>query len=325
MRILYLAPNFVNHFIVSWHGMVQALSKYAEVKMYGPWYPEFHKLNPNWEPGLPQTADIFQVIRELYGDGKPDVILMRDPEGSGWAGEIPRMGEVQCLKVLWSVDIHKDAVPHRFELFNQMGIGLVLLSIDKELQTEGGGKWRSFGKPIEWYPMSVDPDYFRPLGIPKEYDVATCGSFASSHYPFRIFCHNAVLGCAGIRYFDPTKSEPVLFEEYVKLINKTKIFFTCTSTYHYPVLKFLEVMSCGTLLMADHPIDTGFMHLVPGWNYVEVSESNFVEKVGYYMAHDEEARQIGMNGRETVLKYHTHDIRAKEVVETISKYLVWFC
>jgi len=320
MKILYLAPNFVNHWIVSWHGMTQALSKYADVKMYGPWYPEFHKLNPNWAPSLPQTADVFQVIHELYGDGKPDVILMRDPEGSGWAGEVPRIGEAQCLKVLWSVDIHKDAVPHRFEQFKQMGIGLVLLSLDRELQTEGGQKWKSFGLPIEWYPMSIDPQYFRPLGIPKEYDVATCGSFAASHYPIRIACHNLALA-NGLRYFDPTKSEPVLFEEYVKLINRTKMFFTCTSTYHYPILKFLEVFSCGTLFMVDTPIDADSMHFVPGWNYVEINAGNFIEKVTYYLAHEDEAQKIAANGRETVLKYHTHDIRAQEVVGIIGKYL----
>ena len=46
-------------------------------------------------------------------------------------------------------------------------------------------------------------------------------------------------------------------------------------------------------------------------------EKDLVEKTLYYLSHEEERKQIARNGHEKVKKFHTYQIRLKEIIETI--------
>ena len=45
------------------------------------------------------------------------------------------------------------------------------------------------------------------------------------------------------------------------------------------------------------------------------SLEDLVEKVQYYLGHEEERKQIAMRGYETVKQYHTYDVRLKQMLE----------
>lgn len=42
---------------------------------------------------------------------------------------------------------------------------------------------------------------------------------------------------------------------------------------------------------------------------------DLLDKIGYYLAHDDIRREIAKNGQEKVLKHHTYDIRARQMLE----------
>jgi spore maturation protein CgeB len=73
-------------------------------------------------------------------------------------------------------------------------------------------------------------------------------------------------------------------------------------------------MACNTLVMATMPKDGKDLHFVPGKNFVEVNRSNFVEKIRYYLKHDDERHQIALRGMQTVKKYHTVQKRANQLM-----------
>jgi len=81
-------------------------------------------------------------------------------------------------------------------------------------------------------------------------------------------------------------SEILMFENYTKFLSQSKIFIFGSSIYNYPLEKYTEGMACNTLVMAPMPLDGKDLHFVPDKNFVEVNQSNFVEKIRYYLKHD---------------------------------------
>ena len=51
------------------------------------------------------------------------------------------------------------------------------------------------------------------------------------------------------------------------------------------------------------------------------SPDELIEKIEYYLSHEEEMRTIAENGFNKLLKYHTSEVRAKEFIETCEKYM----
>lgn len=67
--------------------------------------------------------------------------------------------------------------------------------------------------------------------------------------------------------------------------------------------------------MADVPLTAEELHLVPDWNFVAINKDNWKSKLEYYLENDDEREKIAQRGYETYLKYHTSDIRARQVVD----------
>ena len=62
--------------------------------------------------------------------------------------------------------------------------------------------------------------------------------------------------------------------------------------------------------------------LVDGEDFVIYnSDENLVEKIDYYLSHEDEMRIIAENGFNKLLKYHTSEVRAKEFIETCERYM----
>lgn len=313
MRVLYLTPNFGWFIAAFFQPMIDCLGEYghAEQINYGPNFPAFDKLGG--------SRDILHVVDTL--GFKPDMVMMWDHEGSGWAGDFENLERLNCLKILWSVDVHKDAGSEScLRYIKEKGIGLILMSYDRELRTSAGQILKATGVPIEYYPFSVDPDWYKPLPVEKRYDISLVGSMAASYYPYRIAYDEILSKRADIRYHSPEMGA-YYREDFVRHINESRITVTCSSSYKYPLPKYLEIMACDSLLFADTPTDAGYLHYVPGHNYVQVGPDNISEKVSYYLGHSEEATRIKENARQTVLAHHTNEKRAAELAATLRRYL----
>lgn len=310
MKILYLTPNFSNFYAALYDGMIQSPGRYADLTLYGPGYELFNELE--------NERDMLKVVDIL---GKPDVIMMWDHQGTGWAGDFYNLDKVDCLKVLWSVDIHKDAnSPKVLSYVKDSDINLILMSYDKKLQTEAGRAFKALNIPTELYPFSIDPEFYKPLGIPKRWDVSVLGNIASSYYPYRNAFASTLRSAKGLLYHDPESNGRFFREEFVKHINECKICVTCSSSYKYALPKYFEAMACGSLLLADKPMDSDILHFIPSHNFVEVDPTCLLEKVMYYLEHQDEAKRIAQNARETILNFHTNKLRGRQLVEILAEY-----
>ena len=92
--------------------------------------------------------------------------------------------------------------------------------------------------------------------------------------------------------------------------------FGC-SIWKYALPKFFEAMACRTLVLSDSPAGAGALHFEPGVNFVEISLEDYREKVDYYLENEKERERIVDNAFKMVHRYHTCEIRARELLDYV--------
>lgn len=102
------------------------------------------------------------------------------------------------------------------------------------------------------------------------------------------------------------------YREYQEFIGRSKINITARG-FGYDTVRRWEAPCYLGLVLADKiPLITPYS-FTDGANivYYENDLTNFKVLVKYYLEHEEEAKRIGMAGREYVMKYHTTEARAR--------------
>lgn len=106
---------------------------------------------------------------------------------------------------------------------------------------------------------------------------------------------------------------------YVSTLAGSKTFLFGSSAFKYPLPKFSEGMGSGTCCFSDTPYTAKELNFIPNWNFVEINAKNWKDKLTYYLSHDEEREEIAANGYKTFLKYHTTEVRARELVKFLEE------
>ena len=326
-----------------------ALAKIADVKFYGPGYPNYME---SWLPTYGEI-DVLDVIRRLYPNDYPDVVMQLSPcNAEGMISSFSNFEKVQCLRVLWAADFHNDvSEPTIQKQLAEHVWDLIIKSWDVNNLTQYSQRMVQLGIPMEWVPFSIDPDVFKDYELPKIYDVINMGSFNSSYYPLRVAMHEALVAhrdkikyvCGYDFLTESNRVAGVMTDEYARIINQGKLYTTCTSTFKYPGLKLFEIMGCNTLLISDTPYDADELGLKAGENYVQAGtdvwsqfngqkdyplnlenwlcdKDKFFALVSHYLTHSDEALRISKNGYNLVHSRHTNDIRSKEFLQILQRH-----
>jgi spore maturation protein CgeB len=309
MKILYLTKNYKTRCDSKDWYLQNQLAKIENVVFYGPEHPKFPFLR-RWDGP--------KIIQHVYANGNPDVILV----DHYW-------GVARRWKNLYKIEIPKVAIisdPHhkpleKINFIRKNRIELALFVIKHSIKAFKDRIDCSVG----WLPWSVDTSVFRDYGFKRKYDVTFLGS-VNPYYPLRQRILETLSKIPNINFF--TKKHPgqwglnprkhLIREKYAKVITQSKILIFGTSILNYPVSKFFEGMACNTLVMAPMPLDGEDLHFHPGFNFVEINKENFVEKIKYYLRHENERQEIAKRGVETVKRYHTVEIRAKQLVDYLT-------
>jgi hypothetical protein len=91
----------------------------------------------------------------------------------------------------------------------------------------------------------------------------------------------------------------------------------------YPIdvsLRFAEAMAAGSLFITLLPSEINQLGFQSGVHFVGVrSEAEIFESVRYYLSHEPERCRIAEEGRKKVLREHTYDSRAEELLRTVHR------
>lgn len=110
-------------------------------------------------------------------------------------------------------------------------------------------------------------------------------------------------------------------EEMTKLFNRSKIILNIHAEEYIDIeTRVFETLGCGSFLLSeelstDNPFSSG-KHLIEVSNIQEM-----IEKIEYYLVHDNEREYITYKGHIEALTKHTYTRRAEEISRIFSNYL----
>ena len=82
-------------------------------------------------------------------------------------------------------------------------------------------------------------------------------------------------------------------------------------------LRAFDIMGCGGFLLTNYQ-DEFLDYFVPDEDFVFYSDyTDLLDKVEYYLTHEEERKQIARNGHDKVRKYHTFEDRIRDILEVV--------
>lgn len=291
-------------------GLLKELAKTAHVDIYSPSIEKHVRTMPNFsapdyikflpiDVAIPHVTD----LQELMKDRDYDVLLVYAESIFTY---VKNFDKVKTKKVLWFLSSPQQIL---LPSYDNVQADLVLKVVDKAGITDFSNRLDELGLKAEWLPLSIDGNRFRNLHTQKIYDYCLLGNLNPTVYPLRLKM---------LRYLLDRKANvaltPVYGDEYVKTINQSKMFLTCSGVCKFPVMKYYEAMACGTLLFADEPIDAEELGLKTGENYAEVGDIvDVAEEIGWYTTHVGEANEVARRGEELVRQRHTNEVRAKEL------------
>lgn len=350
MKILVLGYRLENRYDASRYYLLKELAKKEKVILYGlerlpqklfpmsffsnlPLLSRIdYKIGTLWT-GLRRnlrSAQVIENVEKMVQNESPDIILVEDffPSATRWKS----LSRVKVPKALIIDDFHRDP-EKRLKYLEESNIDLVLFGTKQCMNIPRVKRWIKRKKVnSKWLPLCVNTKIFRDYGLPRKFDVVSSGRCSEKVYPFRVVIRDTLSVTPGIGFSMPEhvtselikgkpSSEVLRFGNYARFLSQSKIFIFGSSIYNYALAKYTEGMACNTLVMASMPIDGKDLHFVPGENFVEVNQRNFVEKIRYYLEHEDERCQIALTGLQTVRKYHTLEKRVKHLIT----YLESFC
>jgi len=311
MRFLILAPDQHAKYNVGHQLLRDEIARQHEVVSFSHW--------PKDDP--PNDTHIPNLVTNL----KPfEVILL---EGPKYAGHLTGVADVPGLRVSIFVDYVPPYIEqyHNFLYKNKLDLVFVNCpySLDYFIRMQCRGVIPD-NVAVEWQAFSVDTDYFRNMEIRRDVDVSAIFSDIPWCYRLRRPIQREITkwgikAIVGGQY----KSNRIKHLDYVRLLNRSKIFVTSNNIYKVLSMKYTEAMACGALLLADKPDGLDEQGYIDGKHLVLYDGmKDLKDKVFYYLSHNTEREAIANEGMKLTTERHSNVLRVKEMTERIRKRIV---
>jgi spore maturation protein CgeB len=307
LKILILIKKFGQTMPKHQHkyDMVRAIRQFAQVSYW-------HK-----------NGDIRNILKKIKM--KPDFIFHYDISWNyAFAPKITNLSKVKIPKGCYVLDIHWRP-NERKAYFDKIAKPNLIFSASKYPFLKA---FPECNRRFRWAPFAINPNIIRDYKENKDIDFSLMGLLhPPGRYPFRETVLNRMTEVNGFVHFKhpghhvQTKQGVLINTEYARVINRTKLFFTCGSQLEIPVAKFFEGPGCRALLMAEPNrdiLDLGFKDKV---NFIACDGENLARKANYYQTNHLERELITQNGYDFIQTHHTNQVRANQFVAAIEELL----
>jgi len=332
LKILFMTPDMshmaarLNH---KW--LEDEMSKIADCKMAG----------LGTENARRKDEGIQDVINRLYDGDSPDwVIVMIHSHDKFWYSYKVEAKEDRDWKIACHCgDMHNNQTGGPDEGFlkrrNNNEYDALLMKMMR-IRWRGDPDFciKNLKPKLHHLPFHVNPDIIKPHKGPKVWDVNNLGATEYGPYPLRFIMNEGLPQLCdreGLKFLTASwppgsiglympmlkkdrKYKFYVGQEYYDAISKSKIMAFDSSRFGYAVKKYYECGFLKTMMLTDTPMDAESLHLIPGWNFAEINQQNWSEKLLYYLKHENERLELVENAYDTMMKYHTTKIRAKQLL-----------
>jgi 2-polyprenyl-3-methyl-5-hydroxy-6-metoxy-1,4-benzoquinol methylase len=168
---------------------------------------------------------------------------------------------------------------------------------------------------VHWLPLGCDPGVHRKFEGDKSFEVSFVGSVTDLNRR-----RNALLLRLAERF--PLHVDRCFLEEMARTFSRSKIVFNRAIQSDLNMRVF-EAMATGSLLVTDEAPGSGLTDLFEDGKHLVLyrSEAELYERVAHYLRNDLEREGIAAAGRKEVLRRHTYEHRAREMIEVIEPLL----
>lgn len=163
---------------------------------------------------------------------------------------------------------------------------------------------------VHWMPYACDLEVFHPIQAPRDLDLAFVGSLEISGE------RGIIIGQLADQY-KINKQRFYYQREIPDIYSRAKMVLNLPLADDLNFRTF-EALSCGSMLLTRR-VDNGLEELFQeGLHYAAFSDTpELLQKVAYYLDHDDERETIAAAGFEAVRKDHSLDARLQWMLERI--------
>jgi hypothetical protein len=165
---------------------------------------------------------------------------------------------------------------------------------------------------VQWLPFACDPDLHGRVNAPSRYAVASVAAIhpkwgAERKRLFELISKN----------FEDCWFGRSFGRQMAYIYSASKIIFN-KSILNELNMRVFEALASGTMLITDR-IKNGLKDLfVEGQDLVcYSSDEELISKLNLYLRDPGERERIGGHGRQTVMKQHTYDHRAQQIINSM--------
>jgi hypothetical protein len=307
LKILYFTGDQTYYVKENWEYFKSELSKLPQVKVRY----------------VSDSGSIDEIIKKI--GFTPDFIFFDDMKQTK-SLTISGLDNISIPKGVLSVDLHGNPGFRGFVMDNNIDL---IFSIYRD------AFYRFFPEFINrlvWFPHHAYTPIFKNYDLERTIDYLLMGAVHKTYYPVRATIVREMKGVKGFvyhkhpgyRYFSSDDKKTALIgKNYAKEVNRAKVFFTDGCIHNYPIAKYYEVTACNTLLLAtgsQELRDLGFVHKE---TFVEINENDYYKTASYYLRRKEKRKAIARRGYQMVRAHHTTEIRVRQFVDCIKRYLGW--
>ena len=159
----------------------------------------------------------------------------------------------------------------------------------------------------------------------KKYDFVSLGAKEIKFYPNRLYFENILKKSylneenkiitaehPGYKYNNKDKKQ-YFGKRYLKLLSESHFMITDTTDMNIPLIKHLECMYYGCVMVCDKIYFDKKNKLKKGYNYIEVNRKNVKKTIEYLKQNKDKMLQIKNNAYKTYQEYYSNKIYVKRI------------
>ncbi len=137
------------------------------------------------------------------------------------------------------------------------------------------------------------------------------------HFPVRLYTYsqNKAFSPEGIQNMGPVSyfdEMPLVFK-----LSKINLNITLRSIQHAIPLRVYDILGAGGFLLSNYQVDLA-RHFIPDEDFVYYEDRrDLINKIDYYLKHDDERAAIARNAHDRVASEHTFDVRAGQIIDIV--------
>lgn len=201
----------------------------------------------------------------------------------------------------WAIDTHLD-----FAWYRTKGHDFDFLYA---AQRDGAAALRDEGLAARWLPLACDPHIHRRHETPKEFDVCFVGNLCPGPRDelVQLIQERFPSTFVGRRYFG----------DMARTYSASRIVFN-RSIRNDINMRVFEALACGSLLVTNDLSDNGQAEMFRDGEHLATytAAEEMLDKLAYYLSHEEERERIADAGRAAVREQHTYRHRLQTILMT---------